>query len=242
MIIFGVDIQDVGKEEILRKIDGFLREPKFHQIATVNPEFLLEAEHNEEFRDVLDGCDLRIVDGFGVVLAGWIRGVRLHRYPGADLVLDLLAKAERDGLGVFFAVRKDGLSSFDDVSRAVKSKYPELIFSGNEFAIDDKRLTIDYDRESYSEIINHASKIVLCNFGAPHQELFLSKMKGTETTVRLGMGVGGTLDFLTDRRKRAPRWMRALGLEWFWRFVLQPKRFARIWNATVVFLWKVFCK
>jgi glutamyl-tRNA synthetase len=52
------------------------------------------------------------------------------------------------------------------------------------------------------------------------------------------MGVGGSFDYLTGKQKRAPKWLRVIGLEWLWRFILQPKRFKRIWNATVVFLVK----
>ncbi len=240
MNILGVDIEDHSRKSIRSSIDRFLREPKFHQVATVNPEFLLEVDKNDRFRDVLNDCDLRVVDGFGVVLAGWFRGVHLHRYPGADLMTDLLVRAEREHLPVFFAVRKDGLSSFKDVAYAVRKKYPKLIFSGNECTIDDVRLTNGSDRESYSKIMNHASKIILCNFGAPEQELFLAGLEKEDTLLRVGMGVGGALDFLTGKRKRAPKVMRAMGFEWLFRLVIQPKRVARIWNATVVFLWKSF--
>ena len=219
MMIFGIDIENLSHEAILAKIDLFLREPRFHRIVTVNPEFLLEGERSVKFHDVLTGCDLRVVDGFGIVLAGWLHGVRLSRYPGADLLCDILAKAERDHLPVFFAVREDGLSVFDDVARAVRKKYPKLIFSGRDI---DPGST----GNRKSEIGNFA--IVLCNFGAPEQEYFLEGLGREEISSQLGMGVGGALDFLTGKRKRAPKWIRSFGIEWFWRFLLQLERAGRI--------------
>ena len=51
----------------------------------------------------------------------------------------------------------------------------------------------------------------------------------------LAMGVGGTFDFIAGKRKRAPRWMQSIGLEWLWRLVREPSRFLRIWRAVVVF-------
>ena len=270
MNIFGVDIADIGKANVDAAIDRFLREPTFNQIATVNPEFLLEAERNTEFRDVLNRCDLRVIDGFGVVLAGLFHGVRLHRYPGADLMTDLLAKAEREHLSVFFAVKKGGLSSYDDVARAVRKKYPKMIFSGKDIACHSEPRPRDSlqrvgqgvcesrNPDAQWEISRQArddmsrSFILLCNFGAPEQELFLAKLRSAGTDVRLGIGVGGAFDFLTGKRKRAPKMMRVMGLEWLWRLIIsvfscrrttvivypKSKRMFRIWNATAVFLSK----
>jgi N-acetylglucosaminyldiphosphoundecaprenol N-acetyl-beta-D-mannosaminyltransferase len=59
-------------------------------------------------------------------------------------------------------------------------------------------------------------------------------------SVRIAMGVGGTLDFLSGRIKRAPRVLRQLGLEWLWRLGVQPWRWSRILTATVRFTWVAF--
>jgi N-acetylglucosaminyldiphosphoundecaprenol N-acetyl-beta-D-mannosaminyltransferase len=56
-------------------------------------------------------------------------------------------------------------------------------------------------------------------------------------SVRVAMGVGGTFDFIAGVKKRAPMFMQSLGLEWLWRFFLEPKRYKRMWNAVVVFPW-----
>jgi N-acetylglucosaminyldiphosphoundecaprenol N-acetyl-beta-D-mannosaminyltransferase len=82
--------------------------------------------------------------------------------------------------------------------------------------------------------------IILVNFGAPEQEQFIYSLKGQENAkIKLAIGVGGSFDFLTGKVKRAPAWMRSIGLEWLFRLIQQPNRWKRIWNAVVIFPIKV---
>ncbi|MFZ1720550.1 MAG: WecB/TagA/CpsF family glycosyltransferase, partial [Candidatus Moraniibacteriota bacterium] len=85
-------------------------------------------------------------------------------------------------------------------------------------------------------------QLLFSNFRAPHQEFFIAKFKDKVSELRIGIGVGGAFDFLTGKRKRAPKWLRAIGLEWLWRVIQQPSRIRRIWNAVIVFPVRVFWK
>ncbi len=226
MDILGIPIDALTREEILLRVKTFLKEPKFHQIATVNPEFLREAEKNTDFRTVLLDTDLRVADGFGIVLAGLLRGTYIERFPGTDLMDEILSLANEQTLSVYLAVNKDGLSSFEEIRSALLKKYAHLIVRGAD--MDPKH------SESYT-LQATSYKLALCNFGAPAQEIFLSRLRKEPGTVRLAMGVGGSFDYLTGKQKRAPQFLRAIGLEWLWRLIRQPKRWRRIWNALVVF-------
>lgn len=230
MNILGIDIDESTRDEIHARVNGFLRENRFHRIATVNPEFLVEADRNPAFRDTLSCADLRTADGMGVVFAGLFRGRRITRYPGADLLLHILAKAEREHIPVFLAVREDGLSAYKEIRQAILVRYPKVHIFGRDIRIGEIG--------NWKLPIGN-SAIVLCNFGAPEQEYFLEGLRKEGTLSRLGMGVGGAFDFLTGKRKRAPLLLRTIGLEWLWRLVREPRRAGRIWNATAVFLWKV---
>ncbi len=230
MKILGVPIETLSRQEILARVSMFLDESKFHQIVTVNPEFLLEAEKNQGFRQVLLEADLRIADGFGIVLAGWLQGECVHRFPGTDLMEEILHVAEQKKLSVFLAVNKNGLSSFEETRVAILKKYPELCIDGNEYDL----------RINNPSILNSQFSIFFCNFGAPAQEFFLANLKNNSGNARLAMGVGGSFDYLTGKQKRAPKWLGSIGLEWFWRLLSQPRRFPRIWKASVVFPFRVF--
>ncbi|MFZ2187763.1 MAG: WecB/TagA/CpsF family glycosyltransferase [Candidatus Moraniibacteriota bacterium] len=227
MDIFGIPIDNLTRTAMLARAKEFLAKPRFHRIATVNPEFLLRAEKDTVFRKTILDADLRVADGFGIVLAGWLRGRHITRFPGADLMEAIIRIANDRGLLVYLATRKDGLSSFQEVKLALLKKYPNIKIEGSEF-----------DSKSY-KLPTTNCQFILCNFGAPQQEIFLDSLKN-QKSIRLAMGVGGSFDYLTGKIKRAPEWMRASGLEWLWRLMLQPKRFTRIWNAVIVFPFRVF--
>jgi N-acetylglucosaminyldiphosphoundecaprenol N-acetyl-beta-D-mannosaminyltransferase len=232
--ILGVRVDNLSRKEILDKIESFLDEEKFHQIATVNPEFILEAQDNPEFKNILNNCALNVADGFGVRCAFWRFGKNLKsRLTGSDLIFNILEVADKKKLGVFLAINKSGLSKFQEIKKAILKKYPDLEIEGE-----------DLEKDALGGLLkNTACSILFCNFGAPCQEFFINSQK--DAKIRLAMGVGGSFDFLTKKIRRAPIFMRYIGLEWLWRiFQPQPwefkkKRLKRIWKAVVVFPIKV---
>ena len=230
MQLLGVNISDMPRKEILTQVRNFLNEPQFHRIATVNPEFLVMADRDPTFKQSLLSADLCVADGVGIVWAGWLQGKSVCRFPGVDLLHEILLIAERDGHPVFLAVRQSGLSSYEEIRTELLKKYPRLVVNGEIF---------DPAHSQHSPFSIPHSNIVLCNFGAPAQELFLESFRNNPSDIRLAMGVGGAFDFLTGKQKRAPQCLRTIGLEWLWRLILQPSRFNRIWNAAVVFPVKV---
>lgn len=231
--ILGVSISTLSRNEILARAEAFLVEAKFHRIATVNPEFLVRAEKDPAFKQSLQQADLCVADGIGIVWAGWFQGKRVTRFPGVDLLHEILSRAERDGLSVFLAIKKDGLSSYEEIRMALLKKFPRLTIDGADVGIKNAEA---------SKLKAKSYKLLLCNFGAPEQEFFLESLRNNPGDVRLAMGVGGAFDFLTGKQTRAPRCLRAIGLEWLWRFIFQPCRFKRIWNAVVVFVVKVLLR
>ena len=234
--LLGVKIDNLTKKEILEKVSAFLSEPKFHQIATVNPEFVLEAQKNEEFKIILNGCDLNLADGIGIRFAFWRQGKKIkHRMAGIDLMEELLRIAEERRLHIFLAANKAGLSSWEETRSAILRKYPNLEIIGANLDKND----IPAKLFSSSEKIENGKRdyILFVNFGIPYQEIFINKAKCAN--IRVAMGVGGSFDYLTGKVKRAPVFARRIGLEWLFRLFWQPKRWKRIWNAVVVFPVKI---
>lgn len=239
--ILGVRIDNFNKKELFEKIEGFFLEEKFHQIATINPEFILEAQKNLGFKNILNNCALNVADGFGIKLAFWRFGKHLKaRIAGADLMSKVLKIADKKKLSIFLAINKDGLSTFEEIKNAILKIYPELKINGRDFDC--------HSSENGNPVSNHSvftldsricgnDTILFCNFGAPYQEIFINSQKCD--TIRLAMGVGGSFDFLTGKVRRAPKFLRLIGLEWLWRLILQPKRWKRIFNATIIFSYKI---
>lgn len=225
--ILGVKIDNLEKEEIFQKVEAFLDDNKFHQIATINPEFILEAQENAEFRNILNDCDLNVADGIGISFAFYRFGKKLKsRITGIDLMMRILKIANIKGMEIFLVANKNGLSSWEETRDAINDLYPNLKINGINIAPDSVM----------TEPIQE-NRIVFCNFGAPYQEIFLNSLKND--IMGVAMGVGGSFDYITGKIKRAPKIMRVFGFEWLWRFLLQPQRWKRIWNAVVVFPIKI---
>lgn len=250
--VLGVKVDNLEKKEILEKIESFLIDGQTHQIATINPEFILEAQKDEEFKNILNGCDLNIADGIGIWFAFLRFGKLLKsRIAGADLMNEILKIVDEKKLSVFLAVNKNGLSSYEEVYGALFKRYPNIKFDGADI---DPQCHSDppVGGEESQEIINNNIvtgsfafaqddkkniDILFVNFGAPYQEKFINSLKND--IIGVAMGVGGSFDYETRKAKRAPKIMRQLGLEWLWRLILQPQRWKRIWNAVVIFPFKV---
>jgi len=252
--LLDVKIDNLTKTEIRQKVENFLMEDKFHQIATINPEFILEAQKNIEFKNILNSCDLNIADGFGIKLAFWHYGKNLkYRIAGADLMDEILQIANEKKLSIFLAANKNGLSSWEETRNAILKIYPNLEIYGSNVICHSERSdseaeesNLNINSRSLHEVYTRATggrddkidyDIVFCNFGAPYQEIFLRSQKNDR--IRLAMGVGGSFDYLTKKTPRAPGFLRQMGLEWLWRLVLQPKRWKRIWNAVIIFPLKI---
>ena len=226
--ILGVKIDNLTFETILKKIESFLQTPKFHQIVTLNPEFILEAQKNPIFKDILNAADLGLADGFGLNLAFWKKGKRLLcRLPGVDLLEYILSACQRKNLPVFLICREDGLSHYEEIKLVLEKKYPLLNILGGNYPCQSVEIGSHIPDDS----------VLICNFGAPKQEILLFHEKNDK--IRLAIGVGGTFDYYTGKVSRAPRCFRKCGLEWLWRLKNQPNRFKRIGKATFLFTWKI---
>ena len=260
--LLGVRINNLSEKEIFKKVKYFLTGEKFCQIATVNPEFILLAQKDRVFKKILNNCSLNIADGFGIKLAFWKSGKNLKsRIAGIDLMLEILKIASQNNYDIFLAANKNGLSDWKETRAAILAIYPNLKINGADLSPQsvipaqagiqkNKQNLIKnlHSRRSLSAKLADGNDInniynydiLFCNFGAPYQEKFINSLKNGN--IKLAMGVGGSFDFITGKIKRAPLWIRNIGMEWLWRLILQPKRFKRIFNSVIVFLWKVVFK
>jgi N-acetylglucosaminyldiphosphoundecaprenol N-acetyl-beta-D-mannosaminyltransferase len=235
--ILGIRIDNLSKKEVLQKIKSFLKSANFHQIVTINPEIILQAKNNTDYKKILNNTSLNIADGIGVKFAFLRYGQKLKaRYSGVDLMWNILEIADKSNYKVCLIASKKGLSTWEQTRDAILEKFPNLKIVGK---------NINYDKgEISNQVQNEINKsdIVFVNFGAPLQEIFLNRLSKAGSRAKLGIGVGGAFDYISGAVPRAPLWMRQIGLEWLFRLFQQPHRAKRIFNAVVVFPIKVlFC-
>jgi N-acetylglucosaminyldiphosphoundecaprenol N-acetyl-beta-D-mannosaminyltransferase len=192
------------------------------QVATVNPEFVMRARQDHGFRQVLQDASLRTADGAGLMLAGRIlRHPLPERVTGVDLTLGVARSAAQRGDRVFFLGASPGVA--EAAARELTREFPKLRVAGT-FAGDSSAAG---DDETLAAVRAGKPDIILVAYGAPAQELWLARNLDVSGAAA-GIGVGGTFDYLSGRVRRAPAWMRRLGLEWLYRLLREPSRAGRM--------------
>ncbi len=232
--ILGIKISSLDEKEVMEKIAGFLESQNQYYAVTPNPEIILYALKDSEYKKILNEADLALADGFGLILAGKLKGLKLKRITGSDLTPKILHLAENRKEKILILNWKKGLSSSADISTALSNLYPSL----EVLVLDVERSDFLKDEEQ-EQITTFAPTLVFSALGFPEQEQVIYHNLKSWPSVRFAIGVGGTFDFLTGKAKRAPRLFRTCGLEWLFRLIKRPRRIRRIYRAVVVFAVKL---
>jgi N-acetylglucosaminyldiphosphoundecaprenol N-acetyl-beta-D-mannosaminyltransferase len=205
----------------LDRIEQFVEDGGHHQVATVNPEFVMSAQKDPEFSKVLELADLCLADGTGVVWAARRQGCELGGpVPGVDLVPPLAALCARRGFRLFLLGAAPGVAA--ELAARLRTEHASL-----EVAAHSGSPEHSSDEETLRLIHEHRAQVLLVAFGAPKQDLWIARL-GDRLGVSVAIGVGGAFDYLTGRVPRAPVWMRGAGLEWLHRLANQPWRIRRM--------------
>ena len=219
--ILGIPIHDVTLDEAVEQAAAWVKEGRAHQMATVNPEFVMAARRDPAFRAVLEGADLCLPDGVGITLAARYLGRPLReRVAGVDLVEALAARAAQDGWRVFFLGAAPGVA--DRAASILAARYPGLTVAGTHAGSPRREEEDDIVRR----VREAGADVLLVAYGAPAQDLWLARNLA-RTGAKVGVGVGGAFDYIAGVVPRAPRWMRRVGLEWLYRLIRQPWRWRR---------------
>lgn len=225
--ILGVKIDNLTINQALEKIESFLTDGEQHYIVTLNPEFLVSAQKDKKFREILEQADLAVADGVGLVLAAWFLGQPLKgRITGVDLMEKICQRAAERGWPVFLFGGREGAA--EEAAERLRGKYQGL-----------RTKEINNSQIMNNELGIKNNAILFVALGAPKQEKWIRENLKKMSLVKVAMGCGGAFDFIGGRVRRAPKIIRGVGLEWLWRLILQPWRIGRIYRAIVVFTWLV---
>lgn len=208
--ILGVRVDRVSLREAIKLVDEWVKQDKKRYIVTVNPEFVMLAQKDEEFKKILNNADLAICDGAGLGLADR----RLIKVSGVDLMLSLIKK----GYKTVLAGGKPGVSQ-----KAVLTLRSNLVG------------ICEPDVEKINQI---KPELLFVALGMGKQEKWIVDNL-PKLNVKVVMGVGGALDQIAKPWLRAPKLVRQIGLEWLYRLIFQPRRIKRQWQL-VRFLVKIY--
>jgi len=227
--ILGVRVDDSPLDDATARCERLLGLPpggeggRLHQVVTVNPEFVMRARQDAEFRALLNGADLATPDGAGIMVASALLGHRLRgRTTGVALTERLAELAARDGYRLFLLGAQPGVAA--DAGRVWEGHYPGLRLAG----AYPGSPSADEQEEITARITAAGADLLFVAFGAPAQDLWIARNRAALPTVRLALGVGGVFDYVTGRVPLAPPLMRSAGLEWLYRLYKQPWRWRRM--------------
>jgi len=234
--IFGVHFDDISTNEMTDLFLKWLNETQAKTIFTPNPEFLLRARANSSFRNLLNQSDLSLADGVGVqfAIAALSDKHLKHRQTGIDTLLLLTEICAKTNKKLVLLGGKNFVSQ--SAADALKKQFQNLqVVSIDPSFVLGNSEAVSIPDELINEINRSKPNVLAVALSFGKQERFIFEVSKKIPSLNIVIGVGGALDTISGRLKRAPFWMRRNGLEWLWRVIIEPKRIGRIFNAVVVF-------
>lgn len=225
IFLLDVGFTNAFKQEILEFIyTGLQKSLKKYYIITPNPELLVMAQRDNEYKSILNNAKIALPDGIGVMWGARLMGKPLkQRISGVDFMESLCKYVSKRPITVSFL--GGGPSVADKTVECLQRKYPGLKVSW-------------VSQEYRSSLNNKATDILFVAFGSPKQEIWISKNLQS-LNAKIVMGVGGSFDFISGKVTRAPKFLQNLGLEWLFRLIIEPWRIKRQF-ALIKFVWLVF--
>lgn len=217
--ILGTEFDNFTAKQFHQYLDDDLDLKANKFIVTPNPEIVLAARKDPEFSKIINNADYVIPDGIGIIKGAKNLGTPLHeRITGFDTLQYLIETANRKLSKVYLLGAKPEVIQAS--AAKIKKDYPQIDLVGyHDGYFQDEQEIID-------EISEKKPNIILVALGSPKQEIFINKYRHSSDAIWIG--VGGSFDVFSGTKKRAPKVIQKLNLEWFYRLVKEPTRFRRM--------------
>ena len=214
----GIKVDNVSLGEAVARVEYYIASNKPHLIATPNPEMIVASQEDKELREIINNADLRIPDGISMVVVSRIIGTPLkERVSGIDLMLGLIKVSAMKGYKIFLLGGAPAVA--EEAARKLTDQYPGLKITGTHHGY------FGDDSEMIKKIREAGPDILFAGLGAGRQERWLNHHLAEFNCV--GMGIGGSLDVISGRKQRAPKWVQSLYIEWLYRLFTEPNRWKR---------------
>lgn len=234
--LLGVRVHTLTQAQVLAWVETALAERTPRQICTANPEFIMAAQRDRDFFNLLNRAALVVPDGIGLLWAARWTGQQVpERVAGSDLIYALAERAAQYGWRLYLLGAAEGVAA--RAAEALCARYAGLPIAGTYAgspALAENDAIVARVKAAQPDIL-------LVAYGAPAQDKWIAR-NSAALNIPLSLGVGGSFDFVAGVVPRAPRWLQRLNLEWLYRLGRQPRRWRRIITAVVEFPWAVICR
>ncbi|UYV39525.1 WecB/TagA/CpsF family glycosyltransferase [Rhodobacteraceae bacterium D3-12] len=218
-----IEVNLRNKRALLDEVQARFADGRGFALATINLDHLVKLRDSDVFRAAYAAQDLVVADGNPIVWLSRLAKRNVSLVPGSDMVLPLAEEAARAGVTVAL------VGSTEESLGAAAEEMCRLV-PGLEIATKIAP-PMGFDAAGpgaepvFAGIEASGAGLVFIALGAPKQELFAAAGRGRLPGVGFA-SIGAGLDFLSGSQSRAPAWVRAIAMEWFWRMMSAPKRMA----------------
>lgn len=224
--VLGVGFDNVTMAEAVDRACALLDQPGPHYVVTPNPEIVEVCRADAAAAAAVNGADLVLADGIGVIKGAAMLGTPLkERTPGIELAGHLMGKLAERGKSLYLLGAKPGVAEL--AAKRLTAQYPGLTIAGTRDGYFKE------DGPVAEEIRRSGADCVFVCLGAPKQEKWMARW-GALTGAKLAIGLGGALDVFAGNVDRAPEKWRRMGLEWAYRLSREPKRIGRMAKLPLV--------
>lgn len=223
--LLGLRLARLDRWQLLDHMFSRLAAGRGGWLVTANLDFLRRYVLDAPSRALYDAADLRVADGMPLVWACKLQGTPLPgRVPGSSLVWLLVERAAREGRSVYLLGGTPEANA--GAAKVLADKYPGLNLCGRSsptLGSPPSRGELDSIAE---ELARCSPDLLLAALGSPKQEQVIEMLRSRLPSTWM-VGVGISLSFVAGEIRRAPKWMRKIGLEWLHRLLQDPRRLAR---------------
>lgn len=220
--LLGLKVNDYTMEETLDLVENAIASEGFFRILTLNAEIAYKAWDNPQMASLINGADLVTADGSGILWAASKQGTPIQeKVTGVDLFMEIAKRGSDGRYSLFLLGAQPGIAEVAGAN--LQEAYPDLRIAGYHHGYFG-----DSESEAIVEkIAASGADILICAMGAPRQDAWLARY-GRDCGVKVGIGVGGSIDVAAGNVRRAPVFFQKHGMEWFYRLIREPWRFRRM--------------
>lgn len=234
-------VNNVSMKETLSYIENCIKEDsKKSYIIAVNVDVIIKIENDSYLKEIADNADMVLMDGKPLVwISSLLKTPVKEKISGSDLVPLVCERAANKGYTMFFIGGKEGIA--DQAKVRLEKQYPQIKIVGTyapKFGFEKSEEELNKINRMISDV--KPDILVVC-FGCPKQEKFIYE-NIDKYDAKISICAGATIDFLAGNISRAPQWMSNNGLEWFYRFMQEPKRLFRRYFVDDIKIFKLIWK
>lgn len=233
-------VDNLTMKEAVREAKRLIEEGKNSYVVTPNVDHIVKIEHDSLFRKIYEEADLVLTDGKPLIwMSRWLGTPIKEKISGSDFFPEICKIAAKEGFSIFLLGAAEGVAK--KAAANLRKKYKNLRIAG----VYSPSYAFENDNEQIARIINRINRAkpdILCiGLGTPKQEKFYYRYR-EQLNVPLTLHVGATIDFEAGIVRRAPEWLSAIGIEWLYRLLQEPRRLYRRYLLEDMEIFSIFRK